>query len=145
MMRRVGRRRRVSRVLLVPTLVSLAVPVVGHSHHAAAASPIATSRFVPIAPVRLADTRADGCGCTAMDATTIRVDVAGHPAVPDDAVAAALTITSAASTGAGFVTAYPAGSALPETSTLNTRPGRDVANSAITPLHDCLLYTSPSP
>lgn len=90
-----------------------------------------TSRLVPIGPVRLVDTRAADCGCTRVDAQTFLVDVAGHPAVPDDAVAVAITLTAPPSAGFGHVTAYPAGTPLPTASNLNTRPDAVVANSAI--------------
>lgn len=97
-----------------------------------------TARFAAIAPVRLADTRVAPCTCMRIDEHTIRVAVTGQlPAASlptGDVVAAAITITTAASTGAGFVTAYPAGSTRPPTSTLNARTGRDTSNSTIVPL-----------
>ncbi len=94
----------------------------------------ATSAYRPVGPLRLADTRQPVCGCSRLDANTISIDVAGRPAVPDDALAAAVTVTALSTATAGFVTAYPGGSELPPTSTVNTRWDRVVANSAIIPI-----------
>jgi hypothetical protein len=102
----------------------------------AAATPL-TSAFLPIGPIRLADTRNADCGCERLADNTIRVAVTGRddvPGVPGDAIAAAVTITALTTPTPGFVTAFPGGSARPTTSTLNTRPERAVANSAIIPL-----------
>jgi len=105
------------------------VPITGATSSASAGP--ATSRLVPVGPVRLVDTREADCGCNRVDGHTITVDVAGHPAVPDDAVAVAITITAPPNGGFGHVTAYPGGTTLPTVSNLNTRPGAVVANSAI--------------
>ena len=90
-----------------------------------------TSRLVPVGPIRVADTRAADCGCTRLDTQNFTVDVAGHPDVPDDAVAVAVTLTAPPNGEFGHVTAYPGGTTLPTTSNLNTRPWSVVANSAI--------------
>jgi len=134
---------RAGRAGVVGALIAALVLAAFDVPRTAASSP-PSSRFVPLAPVRLADTRRADCGCATIDPATIRVDVTSDPAVPDDAIAAALTITSTSTTAAGFVTAYPAGSGRPPTSTLNTRPDRDVANSAIIPLQGGAIdvYTS---
>lgn len=96
----------------------------------------ASAALVPVGPVRLADTRRPACGCRRISATTITVDVTARPDVPDDAVAAAVTITALRTADAGYVTAYPAGIELPGTSTVNTRPDRVASNTAIVPLGD---------
>lgn len=93
-----------------------------------------TSALVPVGPIRLADTRRSDCGCRRRDATTITVDVTDHRSVPGDAVAAALTVTALRTAVPGFVTVFPSGSALPDTSTVNTRPDRVVANTTIVPI-----------
>ena len=97
-----------------------------------------TSRFVAIAPVRLTDTRVTPCTCSRIDQHTISVAVTGQLSAATlpagDVVAAAVTITSTTSTGSGFITAYPAGSTRPPTSTLNARSGRDTSNSSIVSL-----------
>jgi hypothetical protein len=96
-----------------------------------------TTSYTPVGPVRLADTRRTECGCTRLDGSTIRVPVAGRDGVPDDATAAALTLTVAeARSDGGYVTIWPAGSARPETSVLNFRAGQTRANSAIVLLGD---------
>ena len=121
---------------LVATCVLLtALPAQG-SPAAEAAEPV-TSAFVPVGPVRLADSRNADCGCERLGGNTIRVAVTGRadvPEVPVGAVAAAVTLTALNTPTPGFVTAYPGGTARPTTSTLNTRAERVVANSAIIPL-----------
>ena len=66
---------------------STAPPVVG-----------APSRFAPVGPLRLADTREAVCGCTPVDPATIRVQIAGRDGIASGITAAAVTITAA---GAG--------------------------------------------
>jgi hypothetical protein len=95
---------------------------------------VSTSAYVPVGPLRLADTREPGCGCTRPAANTIRVDVTDRPDIDDAAVAAAVTVTALDTPTPGFVTAYPGGTERPGTSTVNTRTDRVVANSAIVPL-----------
>ena len=74
-----------------------------------------TATYVPIGPLRLADTRRTDCGCTSVDDTTIRVDVIGRAEVPDTAVAAAITVTATPGPTGGFVTAYPSATTRPAT------------------------------
>ncbi len=101
----------------------------------AAPAPIAsTARFVPVGPQRLADTRQGDCGCTRLDATTIRVQVSGRFGIAVGAEAAAVTVTAVAANAATFVTAWPAGTARPDTSIVNVGIGQTVANSAIVAL-----------
>jgi hypothetical protein len=98
------------------------------------AADVSTSAYVPVGPLRLADTREQPCGCTAVDPSTVRVDVTGRPEIDDDAIAAVVTVTALTTSDAGFVTAFPAGTPRPDTSTVNTRHDRVVANTAIVPL-----------
>lgn len=93
-----------------------------------------TSVLLPVGPLRLADTRTTDCGCSRVDASTVRVEVAGRDGVPADAIAAALTVTTTDAAADTYVTAWPSGAARPSTSTVNARRGAAVANSAIIPL-----------
>ena len=88
---------------------------------ARAGVPAGASAFAAITPARLADTRANATvvGYTRVDADTIRVQIAGRQAVPDDAVAAVLNITVTNTRSAGYVTVYPAGSPRPNASNVN--------------------------
>ena len=83
-----------------------------------AALPSGASSFIAIAPNRLADTRF-GTGYTRLDASTIRVQVAGRFGVPSAAVAGILNVTVTNTRVGGFVTVYPAGSPRPEASNVN--------------------------
>ncbi|HWL43940.1 MAG TPA: hypothetical protein VNQ73_13450 [Ilumatobacter sp.] len=125
--------RRGSLTLVAAVLVTAVSPVWAGTVSAAEPD---TSAYVPVGPVRLADTRRATCGCQRVDADTVRVAVTAHTEVPDNAVAAAVTITALPTAAPAFVSAYPGGTARPHTSTVNTVPGRVVANSAIVPLGD---------
>jgi hypothetical protein len=104
----------------------------------AAPVPGRASRFVPLGPTRLVDTRL-GLGApagTLPDGGTLDVRVAGVAGVPDDATAVAVNVTATGSTGAGWVQAAPTGGAPPgSSSTLNLdRAGQTIPNLAIVPL-----------
>jgi hypothetical protein len=115
----------------------LAVPMPATPAAHAAPAPLSSpSRYVPVGPERLADTRDAACGCTRIDAATIRVQVTGRVGIPAGAEAAAITVTATGSAAATFVTVWPSGTARPETSTVNVAPGQTVANAAIVPLSD---------
>jgi hypothetical protein len=100
--------------------------------------------FVPINPTRMLDTRQEPTTPTA-PASSLTRQIGSTTVVPPDAtVAVAANITATQSGGAGFVTAWPAGSERPLASNLNTvRNGQTIANAAIVPLgsDDLALYT----
>ena len=93
-----------------------------------------TSAYASSGSFRLADTRSTDCGCTMLDATTMRVDVAGRFGIADDITAAVVTVTATNITADTFLTAYPAGQAVPNTSIVNPRRNHDVGNTAIVPV-----------
>ncbi|MSY18641.1 MAG: hypothetical protein F2735_04820, partial [Actinobacteria bacterium] len=80
-------------------------------------SAVASGRFVAITPVRAIDTRANAGAALTLNGS---VEVALPATVPADASAVEVTITSTRASAAGFVTAYPAGTARPFVSMLNT-------------------------
>jgi hypothetical protein len=95
------------------------------------------SRFVPLAPARIFDTREAGPAAGYVDAGTTRTvqfaGVAGIPATGVTAVAFNLTIDAAGD--AGYVTAWPHGAARPLASSLNVdRPGQTAPNFVVVPL-----------
>ena len=121
----------ITSVALVP------IAALGPSHAVAGTAPPvvgAPSRYAPVGPLRLADTRAATCGCAPVDAATIRVQIAGRDGIATGITAAAVTITATRTSGTGFVTVYPAGTLRPETSILNVETGSDTANSGIVPV-----------
>ncbi len=99
-----------------------------------ASAAAATAAYVPVGPLRVADTRTTPCGCTPRSAGTISIDVAGHASVPDDVTAVAVTVTATATAAPGYVTAFPGGTSRPLAATLNTRIDRNVSNTAIVPV-----------
>lgn len=129
-------------IFLSATLLCLVAPVVPSSEAAAAAPPAPaaltpigpTSSFHALAPARLADNRQPACGCTRLDAHTIRVVVAGREGVAEGISAAALTITAAGAAAPGFVTVFPTGRAQPNTSVLNLPVAAATSNSTIIPV-----------
>lgn len=116
----------------VPMLVA-AAPAISAAAPArvAVAPPAGASKYVAVAPTRLADTRptTGSFGYTVVSGDTIRVDITHRQGVPANATAAVLNITSIGSSGWGYVTVFPGGSAVPNTSSLNADgPGRVIAN-----------------
>lgn len=78
----------------------------------------ATTRFVPIAPQRVLDTRADGAGPVCAG-SSVEVPIAGIAGIPANATAVALTVTATETAGAGFVSVGPAGVDPSGTSSVN--------------------------
>lgn len=132
-------RRTLRRSLALALIATTSIGVVARSTVVGTAEASDTTAFVALAPIRLADTRNENCGCAPLDDRTIRVDVTGRDGVPADAVAAVVTLTALPDPAPGFMTAYPAATDRPETSTLNTRSDRPVANTAIVPLGEGAL------
>ncbi|HWM18147.1 MAG TPA: hypothetical protein VNO51_00560 [Ilumatobacteraceae bacterium] len=129
----------------MPTALTIAAIVLGSTvaggPAAVAAPPIEqaaaqtpASAYASSGSFRLADTRSTDCGCTLLDATTMRVDVGGRFGIPDGITAAVVTVTATNITADSFLTAYPAGEALPNTSIVNPRRDHDVGNTAIVPV-----------
>ena len=132
------RRRSVRAVAVALGLLSGVVGVSAVTSLLAAAPAVAagtTSRFVPVTPERLLDTRfAEPLGENGI--LTLKVTArSGASNVPDGAVAVVLNVTATRASEAGFVTAYPAGIATPNVSNLNLA-GRNatVANLATVPI-----------
>lgn len=121
-------RGRLTLVACVASLIAASVLEVGAPLPVSAAG--APSRFVPLQPCRLLDTRT-GAGVVPADGTIDVQVVSDACGVPSNATAAALTITVDHPSGPGFVTAWPAGSTRPEASMLNYRPGEIIANSQL--------------
>ena len=94
---------------------------------AAVAAETAPSRFVPVRPCRLLDTR-ESPGRALPATKTAVVPVAGTCGVGKGAVAAALTLTAIEPDLAGYATMYPTGSKRPVASALNYAPGETIAN-----------------
>jgi hypothetical protein len=91
-------------------------------------SAASAGRFVPVAAERLVDTRATG---RPRAGASVRVD----PDVPDDAAAVMVNLTTTATNGADFFTAFPAGGPRPEASVLNVDgPSQTRAAAAIVPV-----------
>ncbi|GAB4067053.1 hypothetical protein GCM10028777_21870 [Angustibacter speluncae] len=94
--------------------------------------------FQALAPTRLLDTRS-GLGAGAAGPVpgrgTVRVQVTGRGGVPDDAVGSVvLNVTVVSPAAAGWVTVFPGGSAVPNTSNLNYAAGRTVPNAVVVPV-----------
>ena len=92
------------------------------------------SRFTPVAPSRILDTRT-GVGAPAATvgpASTISLQVTGRAGVPAAGVSAVvLNVTVTQPTATSFLTAWPAGAARPLASNLNDVAGQTVPNLVI--------------
>jgi arylsulfatase A-like enzyme len=98
----------------------------------------APTRFVPLAPYRLFDTRVPGpfgvekphAGGT----LSVRATGTGTSAIPAGAVAVALNVTVTEAEGSGFLTAFPAGARVPLASLQNFTAGTTAPNFTVAPL-----------
>ena len=88
----------------------------------------ASGRYMPVAPVRLLDSR-DGVGTPARlgGGSVVELPVVGTAGVPTNASAVALNVTGILPTGNAFVTTFPCGE-IPPTSSLNPAAGRVTPN-----------------
>ena len=100
------------------------------------ASGSGASALTPTAPWRLLDTREQIDGARPLGAgESVMVQVAGRCGVEPGSTAVAVTITTTATIGAGFVTAWASGTVRPLASSLNwARTGEVRANGALVPL-----------
>ncbi len=95
--------------------------------------PKGPSRFVPVTPTRILDTRLDVGGSTGklVAGTAIGLQVSGS-VVPSGAIAAALNVTMAEPATAGFLKVWPSRTPQPDVSNVNaSTAGETVANVSI--------------
>ena len=112
----------------------------GTSPGAPTATPAGQPTYQPLTPARLMDTRpgattvdglASGTGALA-PCTTRTLQVTGRGGVPAWGVGSVvLNLTATAPNYAGYLSAYPAGTARPQASNVNFTAGQTVANSVI--------------
>ena len=130
------RSRRAGRAVFITMVASLFIPLVPVSVTAApteAGSNAGPAAFIAIAPTRLADTRPESGvgGYTQVSDRMVRVQVAGRAGVTATASAAVVNITAVDTQAPGWVTAFPAGEAIPQASSLNVdQAGRVISNLA---------------
>ena len=93
--------------------------------------------YNPLVPARLLDTR-DGTGAVAgavLGGSTLTLQVTGRGGVPSaGAAAVVLNVTVTSPTTAGYLTVFPAGTAVPLASNLNFTAGQTVPNRVIVKL-----------
>lgn len=91
--------------------------------------------FVPMPPVRVADTRIGEPVAFPVEkhplsaGSVLEVPIAGRLGVPGSAKAVALNVTAVQPRGAGHLRVYPCGTPRPNSSTVNFVTGTNVANS----------------
>jgi len=143
------RRALITAALAIGALVTGAVAA--HADAGGAREGVATAaftRFVPVPPQRLLDTR-PGPGQVGYQGpmpgagAVVEVQVTGRGGVPDDAIAVALNLTGTAPLADGYVTAWPCGAPPPLASNLNLVRGRTSPNAALVTVGErgrvCLL------
>jgi hypothetical protein len=120
---------------LLVAVVVLAMSVAGVAASSVGAEPLAgASRFVPVTPVRILDTRASG---KIPADGSIDLQVTGVGGVPSTAVTAvALNVTVTGASGPGFVQVFPTGQAsIGASSNLNIEAaGQTIPNLVVVPV-----------
>lgn len=132
--KRLGR----SRWAAIGAAVAVSMGAGGIGMIRAADNPERASLFVPIAPCRLADTRAastvgpigEPIGATST-LTFTGAGLVGECDLSPNATALSLNITSVGATAESFYTAWPAGENMPTASHLNPKPGQRVTGSGV--------------
>lgn len=100
------------------------------------------SRYIPLVPERLLETRPSGqTGFTGPKPTagatvTVHVTGVGTSQVPSNATAAVLNITATGAEGAGYVTVWPCGAPRPQASNLNIASGGTAPNLVVSKIGD---------
>ena len=114
---------------------------------AAGAATATGGQYVPITPVRIADTRTGStfpnAGQTMQAGGSVTVAL---PSSVAGASAVALNVTATNTTGSGFFTIYPTDGTLPLASSLNFSPGANVPNFVIVPVganNSITIYNGP--
>ncbi|BAN03986.1 right-handed parallel beta-helix repeat-containing protein [Ilumatobacter coccineus] len=110
------------------------------------------SRYSPVGPARLLDTRDTGAtidglfekGGTRLSDTELELDVAGRGGVSSDATAVVINVTAVKPTGIGYVTVHPCLPTEPNAASLNFEAGVNRGNEIVAELDDdgkLCLYT----
>lgn len=125
------KRQRVTRSLVALCAVVVALGVTSAVSPVANALPAATSAFTPTQPCRLLDTRDADRALHAQSTLTVQAAVE-RCGIDLDVTAVSVVVAVTQATGAGFLTAWPAGQAMPTASSINwTRFTDTIANSAV--------------
>lgn len=90
-----------------------------------------TSRFVPVDPTRIFDTRSANAPALAPEVSR---SVSVRSVVPADATAVAVNVTAVDAAGTGYLQVHPGGTARPTVSNVNVVAGETRPNSAIVPI-----------
>ncbi|HET7723258.1 MAG TPA: hypothetical protein VFK68_01355, partial [Propionibacteriaceae bacterium] len=107
----------------------LIVDVTGYYTAGAASTP---GVYVPLTPVRVADSRISGTIAPWADLVVdLSAQLATHLGSATTPASAVLNVTTTSPQIAGYATAYPSGGAVPNASTLNFVKGKTVANMTI--------------
>ena len=120
--------------MLLPSFIDAFDPMA-----AAANAPLAgASKFVPVTPTRLADTRLTAAGYTRVSPTQISVPVRGQAGITATASAVAVIVTAFVGAGPGFVTAWPHNGAesVPNASLVNNTTGETSSNIGLIQIGD---------
>lgn len=122
----------------LPYVTSFTRAAVATAAHLAVPAPSGT-RFYPVTPCRLLDTRdagrPEGLGPPALAARQTRAFAAAPECgLPADAAALSVNVTVTEATAEGWVTLFPGAGAAPGTSNVHFRPGRTRAAASIVPV-----------
>ena len=109
------------------------------AYYATASTPPPATRYQPLSPYRVLDTRSATCvqcgGGALGQGQTRTIQVGGYTppgytgtTVPSSATAVVLNVTAVSGSAGTYLTVFPAGEAVPNASTLNTPADDNVAN-----------------
>lgn len=87
--------------------------------------------FRALPPCRVIDTRNATQGPAIPAATAKLVTIAANCGIPDDAMAIAVNVAVVGATKAGYLTLYPAGTTMPQASTINFKASQVRGNNAV--------------
>jgi len=112
------------------------VTIAGNAFTVTQAGASTTAGFYVLTPCRILDTRnpvGPFGGPSLQSGSTRNLQAGGQCGVASDAIAVAVNVAVVAPAAGGYVTAYPgpAGSQLPNASTINYSAGRTLANNAV--------------
>jgi len=107
-------------------------------------SAVAGSRFEPVTPTRLFDSRSSATPVS--EGTVLRVKVAGKAGAPSTASAVSLTIHALAAARDGYLTAFPCGTPMPGVASVAVNAGGSVTNHVETAIAGgdvCVFVSAP--
>ena len=123
--------------LLVAAILAALAPMLLTGSPAAAEEVTMPGGVVPVSPFRALDTRTGTGAPKAVVAKggSVTFSLLGKGDIPSEGVGGVfLNVTATGATGGGYVTAYPAGTSVPDASNLSVKAGQTIPNMVFVPV-----------